>query len=239
MVRKQPTPKNPHKHFRWRSHEPTRLETFSDAAFAFAITLIIVSLEVPKSFDELFETMKGTLSFAICFTIIFQIWNTQNLFFRKYGLKDSLTTTLNGMLLFVVLMYAYPLKFLFELLFGKGTYMLNGVEHAMIGPGQIGTLMIIYGIGYTVIYLLFYFMHINALKHAEEIELTHKEIYDTKTEVYMNFTCACIGSLTILLAAFLPTGLKGFSGFVYFLLPVAFPLIYGLRGKRSRKLFPA
>src|ERR1700733_3653621 len=85
----------------WRSHEPSRLETFSDAVFAFAVTLIIVSLEVPKTFTELFETMKGTVSFAACFAALFQIWNQQNIFFRRYGLNDGLTVALNGMLLFV------------------------------------------------------------------------------------------------------------------------------------------
>jgi len=66
----------------WRSHEPSRLETFSDAVFAFALTLIIVSVEVPKSFDDLLETMKGTVSFAVCFAALFQIWNSQNIFFQ-------------------------------------------------------------------------------------------------------------------------------------------------------------
>ncbi|MES2279254.1 MAG: TMEM175 family protein [Bacteroidota bacterium] len=238
MVRKQPASKKSN-HITWRSHEPSRLETFSDAAFAFALTLIIVSIEVPKNFDELFETMKGTVSFAVCFTIIFQIWNTQNLFFRKYGLKDSLTTMLNGMLLFVVLMYAYPLKFLSILLFGKTTYMVNGVSHDMISAGQTGTLMIIYSIGYTVIYLIFYFMHINALRHAEEIELSPKEIYSTKTETYINLICAGIGTLAILLAIVLPANIAGYSGFTFFLLPLAFFGWYSQRGKRSRQLFPA
>src|ERR1700744_2833608 len=118
---------------RWRSHEPSRLETFSDAVFAFAVTLIIVSLEVPKTFDELFETMKGFLSFGVCFGILFLIWNNQNMFFRRYGLNDAYTITLNGILLFVVLTYTYPLKFLFTLIFSDdGTYLSHGVKIPMI-----------------------------------------------------------------------------------------------------------
>src|ERR1700748_2581966 len=123
---------------RWRSHEPTRLETFSDAVFAFAVTLIIVSLEVPKSFDELFETMKGFVSFGICFTLLFIIWNNQNIFFRRYGLVDAYTTFLNGVLLFVVLTYTYPLKFLFTLLLsGDATYLNHGLKLSMIRTEQV------------------------------------------------------------------------------------------------------
>src|SRR6201994_3614088 len=109
----------------WRSHEPSRLETFSDAVFAFAVTLIIVSLEVPKSFGDLLETLKGTASFAICFALLFLIWNNQNLFFRYYGLRHGLTTALNAALLFVVLVYVYPLKFLFNLAFLSNQYREN------------------------------------------------------------------------------------------------------------------
>src|ERR1700679_4382757 len=101
MRKKAATLYNKRNRIEWRSHEPSRLETFSDAVFAFAVTLIIVSLEVPKSFTELFETMKGTLSFAACFATLFIIWNSQNLFFRRYGLNDAWTAALNGMLLFV------------------------------------------------------------------------------------------------------------------------------------------
>ncbi|HMJ26039.1 MAG TPA: TMEM175 family protein, partial [Pyrinomonadaceae bacterium] len=45
--------------FRWRSHEISRIEGLSDAVFGFAVTLLVVSLEVPKTFNELMQAMRG------------------------------------------------------------------------------------------------------------------------------------------------------------------------------------
>lgn len=220
----------------WRSHEPSRIETFSDAVFAFAVTLIIVSLEVPESFDELLETMKGFLSFAICFAAIFNIWNTQNLFFRRYGLTDTYTLVLNALLLFVVLMYAYPLKFLFVLLFSHGTYELNGQEMPMIHRDQIQSLMLIYGGGFMAINALFYLMYQNAQKHAQQLQLTAEELYETKTVTYINLICVMISVLAFLVALIFP-GKAGSSGFIYCLIPVAYSTWFAYRGKKKRSLF--
>ncbi len=103
--------------FRFRGHEVRRIEAFSDAVFAFAVTLLIVSLEVPKNFEELMITMRGFFAFGVSFVLLMMIWYEQNIFFRRYGLDDFTTTVLNCTLIFLVLFYVYPLKFLFTLIF--------------------------------------------------------------------------------------------------------------------------
>src|SRR6266849_4862162 len=95
--------------------EVSRVEGFSDAVFAFAITLLVVSLEVPKTFGELMAAMRGFPSFAVCFALLFQVWWRHYHFFRTYDLEDNYVIVLTGVLLFVVLFYVYPLKFVWML----------------------------------------------------------------------------------------------------------------------------
>jgi uncharacterized membrane protein len=222
---------------RWRSHEPARLETFSDAVFAFAVTLIIVSLEVPKTFDELFETIKGFVAFGACFAILFLIWNSQNIFFRRFGLTDAWTTALNGALLFVVLTYTYPLKFLFTLVFSHNTFVSHGQRFAMINDLQVPTLFYIYNIGYVVIYLLFYLMYKHAHRYAEKLELTPYELFETRTMMYINLVNVLIGVMAIIVTFLMPENMNGMSGFTYFLIPVAYSIFFRLRTKKSKKIF--
>jgi hypothetical protein len=102
--------------FRLRGHQVTRVEALSDVVFGFALTLLGVSLEVPKTFDQLLKIMREFPAFAICFAILISLWHDHYRFFRRYGLQDSPTIFLNSLLLFIVILYVYPLKFLFSLL---------------------------------------------------------------------------------------------------------------------------
>src|SRR5690349_17376740 len=91
--------------FRRRSSEITRIEAFSDVVFGFSLALLVVSLEVPRTFGELMADMRGFVPFAICFALLAQVWWLHHNFFRRYGLDDGTTAVLNFILLFVILFY--------------------------------------------------------------------------------------------------------------------------------------
>jgi uncharacterized membrane protein len=56
--------------FRLRSTEISRIEGFSDAVLAFAVTLFVISLEVPTTFNELLKKMHVFFAFAISFAML-------------------------------------------------------------------------------------------------------------------------------------------------------------------------
>ena len=75
--------------FRWRGKDISRIEGLSNAVFAFAITLLVVSLEAPKTFPDLIRLMHGFVSFGVCFTLLLMIWHAQYIYFRRYALETG------------------------------------------------------------------------------------------------------------------------------------------------------
>jgi Endosomal/lysosomal potassium channel TMEM175 len=227
--------------FRWRGREISRIEGLSDAVFAFAVTLLVVSLEVPKTFDELAVTMRGFGAFAISFTLLFIVWFNQYKFFRRYGLQDTLTVCLNGALLFVVLFYVYPLKFLFTLLVnqlmgGHGEVRLpNGNAVDMVEPGQISTLMVIFGVGYVAVFAVFVVLHLHALRKRAELELNQLEIFDTRNSIQESALNCSVGLFSIGVALF-GGHYAGLAGPVYMLTAVLLTVNGTLMGRRRQQL---
>ncbi|MEQ9202344.1 MAG: TMEM175 family protein [Cyclobacteriaceae bacterium] len=75
-------------HFNYRGKNQTRVETFSDAAFALAITLMVLSSTVPNNLNDLLISMKDIIPFGICVVIILVIWYQHYIYFLRYGLQN-------------------------------------------------------------------------------------------------------------------------------------------------------
>ena len=213
--------------FRWRGAEITRLEGFSDAVFAFAVTLLVVSLEVPKTFHELTEAMKGFAAFGVCFALLADVWFSHYRFFRRYALQNPWAVFLNCTLLFFVLFYVYPLKFLFVTLFNGG---------GQIEAQEARLLFIIYGAGYAAIFLVLALLYLHAWRKRGELALNRVEQLRTRHSLVDNVAMMTVGLVSVLLAWSLPLRLEGLAGYFYFVIGVYFTVAGMIFGKRERLL---
>ena len=172
--------------FRIRGKEISRVEGLSDAVFGFAITLLVVSLEVPKTSDEVLHAMRGFFAFAITFTLLFMVWRVQFTFFRRYGLEDNTTVALNAVLLFVILFFVYPLKFVFtsivERLLAKAGFPDPAATNLFKDPHAI-ILLVIYALGWMAVFGVFALLHAHAYRKRDDLQLTPVEEFDTRVAV--------------------------------------------------------
>ena len=137
-----------------RRAETSRLEGFSDAVFAFAPS----------------------------FAALIWIWYLHREFFRRYGLGDGPMVLLNALLLFVVLLYVYPLKFLATLVFWPA--VRSGAHRAE--SGQLAQLIVIYGIGYVAVFVVLILMYLYALRKRHVLHLTRLDLFDARYAIEAN-----------------------------------------------------
>jgi uncharacterized membrane protein len=203
--------------FGLRGTAASRLEGFSDVVLGFALTLLVVSLEVPRTYAELHASMRSFVPFAICFFFLLSIWYSHFKFFRRYGLHDTATVVLNSFLLFVVLFYVYPLKFLFTALTNG---WIGGDASAFGTPGQMRWLMLLYGVGFTSVYLLFAALYWNAWRRRASLDLNPLERFLTRSAVAEHLLQASVGVLSCVTALLLPENYAGVAGMEYLLVAV-------------------
>ncbi len=202
-----------------RRSDSTRLEALSDGVFAFAATLLVVSLEVPKTFDALLADLSGFGAFAVSFGALLLIWAVHNAYFKRYGLEDAWTQILNGWLLFVVLFYVFPLKFVAA---GVSAFVFRigaARGEAMIGSfDELSLLFQLYGLGFVLIFATFSLMYRHATRRAAVLGLSAVELHEAHMLKRHYAIFVLVGVLSILVAR-LQVGLQiGFPGWMYGLL---------------------
>jgi uncharacterized membrane protein len=207
------------KDFKWRGGDVSRLESLVDGVFAIAVTLLIVSRDVPATFEQFISVMWSFVGFAVTFTFLFMIWKSHYIFHRRYGLEDNTTIFLNSILIFLILFYIYPLKFLATVLIGE--MLLNwvfglNVDTNFTGHIDMRSLMLIYSSGYLMLQLIMGALYKHAYNHRNIIELTYKEKSITKFDVIINFIMASYALLSIIIAFFATSEIQiGLSGWIY------------------------
>jgi uncharacterized membrane protein len=227
----------PEKHFRWRGGRITRLEGFTDAVFAFAVTLLVVSLEVPRTFADLMTAMKGFAAFGISFLVLTVVWYHHYVFSRRYGLQTGYVIVLNLLLLFVVLFYVYPLKFLFTLAVAGvsgGRTLAPAAQAAMITESQTAALMLLYCAGYIAVSVIFGLLYQHAWRLRGALELNELETLRTAESRAAHFSYAAVGVVVALAAVLLPARLAGLSGLLFFLNAVVATWVGQRFGRRVR-----
>lgn len=199
-------PASPDDVLRIRRHQPTRLEGFVDASFAFAVTLLVISIgHMPASVPEMLHALRGLPAFAASFLLIARIWLAHRDWSRHYDIEDSASIRLSLLLVFVVLIFVYPLRLLFALLFAwVSAGFLVDQPVGMKDVEELRAAFEVYGVGFAIISALFASLYAHAARHAPAIGLDAREQLATRMHVAIWTALFVTALLSIASAALLP-----------------------------------
>ncbi|WP_160171907.1 TMEM175 family protein [Arenimonas donghaensis] len=230
--------------FRLRGQQVTRLETFVDAAFAFALTLLVIFFEtLPTTYDELREALRRVPTFIMCFVLLAMFWSAHNRWSRRFGLDDFASTIWSLGLVLVMLVYVYPLR----MVVSSGLWLATGgfvpTELVLTGADAVYDLLwafIIYGFGFGAMALMIWLLNRHALGRAAALGLDAVERHEAGTEAGIQAILAGSAALSIA-AAFALLALpreqftyliSGLPMFFYPLLGFAIPAYGAWRARR-------
>jgi uncharacterized membrane protein len=221
--------------FRQRGEEMTRLETFTDAAFAFAVTLLVVGGgdAIPTNFDELILAMKQVPAFAASFANIMLFWYAHHVWSRRFGLDDWGAAILSFMLVFVVLVYVYPLKALYSgaLEFFSGGLLTS--YFSLESLHDVRVMFIIFGTAYAALSAVIVFLNRHALGRRDELQLSEFEVYETQSTIQHWLINMAVPCVSIVLALVVSDAWVVLAGLIYGIFGALLPW-HSIRRGRAR-----
>jgi uncharacterized membrane protein len=214
--------------------EMTRIEVFVDAAFAFAVTMLVISFDaIPGNWDEIITAFKSVPAFVIAVVQLVWIWHEHSVWSRRYGLDDIPTVILSTALLIVMLVYVYPMRIMASGMFGwltngylPSNFDLNSYE-------ELSGMFVLLGIGFSAICGVFVLMYSYAARQRSFLLLSAAELHETRTIAQFWAGALVVGLLVALAAVRLPPPWTPIAGFVFCLLAVWGPFI-GITRNRSK-----
>jgi uncharacterized membrane protein len=210
--------------FRLRGIEMTRLETFIDAAFAFAVTLVVIAADrVPDDIGTLLAAFKNVPAFIASVAVIGIFWRGHWLWSRRYGLEDGVSSFISWALLVTVLIYIYPMKALFGSMFYLISHGQMGRALGMRTQAEARSLFSIYALGFSAIALEILLLHWRAWQLRAPLGLNERERILTRAEMSGWTIPLGVGLVALILALTLPTDSISWAGWIYFSMAVLVP----------------
>lgn len=219
--------------FRLRGLEMTRLETFIDAAFAFATTMLVIAAQqIPDDIDSLLAAFRNVPTFVFSVYVLAVFWRSHWLWSRRYGLEDGPSILISWTMLVTVLIYIYPLK----AVFGSMWYYLS---HGRFGHAfgastavQARELFAVYAIGFSAIAFEIWLLNFRAWQLRDALRLNARERLMTQGQLMGWCIPLGIGLLSLLLTLTLPIAQLEWAGWIYF--SMAFLVPFHARWRRRR-----
>jgi hypothetical protein len=219
--------------FRLRGIQMTRLETFIDAAFAFAITMMVIAAQqVPDDIETLMGAFANVPAFLASVIVIGIFWRGHWLWSRRFGLEDGVSILISWAMIATILIYIYPLK----AIFGAMWYLLSGgrVGHVLgaHSDSQVRTLFALFALGVTALALEVLLLNLRAWQLREPLRLNAREQLLTHAEVTGWGLPVSIGVISFVFALTLPIEQIAWSGWIYFSMALLVPLQRRWRRRR-------
>ena len=214
-----------------RGDKSTRVEAFVDAAFAFALTLLVIAGDsIPASVEELLKALKSLPAYALGFLLILKFWTEHVAWSRRYGLDDTATRRLSLLLVFLVLVFVYPMKMVFGVLCSSLTFGWLPANFVVAGLHEVPILFVVFGVAFGSLGAVMFLLYAHAWRKRDEIGLSPRERIDTRVKLWSWSLIPAVALLSIASALLIPAepGVGwwiGFPGFIYFSLNLATPLL--------------
>jgi uncharacterized membrane protein len=202
---------------RLRGLEVTRLDTFIDAAFAFVLTLLVISFdEIPSNFNEMLDALKRIPAFALSFGTLMMFWLQHRKWSRRYGLENSKTVLLSLSLIFVVMVYVYPLRMVFEGMFNSLSDGYFTASYLIDNYRDLRGMFVVYSVGFAAMSLILSQLFRAALYNREFLAFNSIEQRITKTSMHIWMIAAGFGVLSVMIALFISDRWITVAGYMYF-----------------------
>jgi uncharacterized membrane protein len=199
-----------------------RIDNFTDAAFAFAVSLLVIGgAGAPSDFSTLARALADIPAFAFGFAIVVLFWFAHVRWRRLRGEGDLRSLFLTLLLVFLVLIYIQPLRAMAAATAIFFTGQGGGFR------GNVADLFAVYGTGFVLMSATLAALFADARRNPDLSPADHDK---ARREVGIWLIHAATGLASILLSL---TRFGPFAALVYSTLPVSIVLF--LRRNRLRR----